>query len=865
MDLLERETQLAAMQRCFRAAAQGPGQVVLLGGEAGIGKTSLLRAFAASDPGRTLWWGACDALQTPHPLAPLHDVARTAAPALRAVLESEARPASVFARTLDALTEGGAVLFVIEDAHWADGSTLDLIRYVGRRIDRTRALLAISYRQDEVGATHPLREAMGDLPAAITTHLALPRLSPEAVATLARRALRSPTGLHAATAGNPFFVTELLRHGSAEVPQSIQALVLARCARLPPRSREVVQLAAIVPGAIERTLVEAILAPTTADLEPCLDSGLLLAERDRFAFRHELARVAVEESLPLPLAQSLHARVLGALGSRASTSASRRVHHAARAADAASVLEHAPAAAREACDRGARREAAAHLRTALNFAADDPRRRAILQAYATECQATHQLVEAILAREELAARLEPGSREAGRNLGELALVQVLALRNEDADRASREAIAVLERHPDSAELAGAYRIEAQLRMLDREPRESIAWADKALAIAAAHGHEQVAAEATGTKGAALLFLDYPEARRHLHEALRLAQARGDDYLAGNCYANLGSGAGELYHFDDALRELQAGIAFCAQREIHVYHAYCLSWLALVEMFLGRWDDALLHAGEAIADSERSSTARVMALVAVGRTRTRHGEGDAAEPLDEALALAQASGTLQRVAPVRIARAEAALLRGDLDGAAEEALAVLPLARRRDHPWHVGELSWILKQAGREGAPVDECAVPHRLLLDANWREAAAAWGALGCRYEEARALETGDIEAGLRALAIYEDLAAAPAADRLRRRLRGQGAKGVPRGPRSATQSHPLGLTAREAEVLALVCLGLRNSEIAERLFRSVRTVEHHVDAVLRKLDAGSRAEAVAVARREGLVPNPGSAAVQNP
>jgi DNA-binding CsgD family transcriptional regulator len=366
-------------------------------------------------------------------------------------------------------------------------------------------------------------------------------------------------------------------------------------------------------------------------------------------------------------------------------------------------------------------------------------------------------------------------------------------------------------------------------------------------------------------GAALLYIDYPASRVELHAALDMARAQGNDYLAANCYANLGSGAGELYHFDDALADLQAGIAFCSQREIAFYRDYCLAWLAMCEMLLGRYEDAATHAQEAIDSSEETSTARMMALVALGRARSRRGDAGADELLGEALALALPSGTLQRLAPVRVARAEAALLRGDANAAAEEGLAVLPLARSRGHAWHVGDLTALLQRAGREGAPLEECAKPHALALAGQWREAALAWAELGCPYEQARALEGGDDAAQLEALAMYERLGTAPAAEALRRRMKALGMRGVPRGPRPSTQDHPRGLTAREAEVLQLLCEGLRNSEMAERLYRSVRTIEHHVDALLRKLDARTRAEAVAVARREGLVANPGTQAAQNP
>ncbi|MDQ6627577.1 MAG: AAA family ATPase [Pseudomonadota bacterium] len=289
------------------------GHVVLVAGEAGVGKTSVLRALAASHA--NVWWGGCDALQTPHPLAPLLDIARDAEVRFADRLAGP-RPA-LFEAVLDDLRlPADPVLMVIEDAHWADDATFDLIKFLGRRIERTHALLVVSFRDDEVPAAHPLRRVIGELPRAALTRIELSRLSPEGVETLARRALRSPAGLFDATQGNPFFVTELLRHRLNEMPRTVQDLVLARFARLDKPAQAIVRLVSIVPGRLERWLLEALLAPTLPALEACLDSGLLLSDATSFSFRHELARAAVETALAAPVPQSLHAQVLRAVADR---------------------------------------------------------------------------------------------------------------------------------------------------------------------------------------------------------------------------------------------------------------------------------------------------------------------------------------------------------------------------------------------------------------------------------------------------------------------------------------------------------------------------------------------------------------------
>jgi DNA-binding NarL/FixJ family response regulator len=151
------------------------------------------------------------------------------------------------------------------------------------------------------------------------------------------------------------------------------------------------------------------------------------------------------------------------------------------------------------------------------------------------------------------------------------------------------------------------------------------------------------------------------------------------------------------------------------------------------------------------------------------------------------------------------------------------------------------------------------AEPFALSMADDWRGAAAAWEALESPYEQALALADGDEAAQREALAIFERLGARPAAEMTRKQLRQTGARGLPRGPMRATQANPYGLTPRQLEILLLLAEGLHNSEIAERLSTTPKTVEHHVSAILAKLHARSRAEAVRRAYEVGLIPSPAS------
>lgn len=858
--LVERDAAMQLLEDRLRSVARGTGHTVLIGGEAGLGKTSVLKTLAERRGEAHLWWGACVALQVPHPLAPLHDIARSSEVAFRSLLSTDASRAALFEAVLTELQQARRpTLVVIEDVHWADDATLDFLKFLGRRIDRAACLLAISYRDDELTPAHPLRSLLGELPSSLVTRVDLHRLSPAAVELLARSALRSPAGVYAATQGNPFFVTELLTHGTTDVPRSVQDLVLARFARLSLGAQAIVKLASIVPAKIERSLVEKLLQPNVALVEECLNSGLLTTATSALCFRHELARVAIETSLSEPVAQALHADVLDALVREDKTlvSLARLVHHATRSGDAPAVCRFAPAAAEQASARGAHREAAAHWRTAMAHAhtVEDETRARWLEACADECALVGRLGEAIDAREQLAQLLHRLGDTAceGHNLTRLSNLYVGALRNTESDAMSRRAIALLEALPPGVELARAYHGEAWLRMLNRDCEDSVQWARKAIVVAEALGDRAVLAGARAVLGTALMFIDYQAGCEQMMQALQMAREQGLYSVVAVTLGNLGSGSGELFRFVAAEAWLREGILFADSHELDGSALYATAWLALCELHRGRWDDTAAHASEVMARADISSITKVMALVALGRLRARRGDPGVAEALDEALELALASNTLQRIAPVRAARAEAAYLRGDLRAVAEEAQAALALATDHRHPWFIGELAYWLHRAGALDVVPEPCAEPFALQIRGRWREAAAAWANLGCPYEQARALSEGDSEAQLEALNLFEQLGARPAAERLRQQLRAAGLRGAPRGMRPSTQTNPHKLTAREIEVLLLLCEGLKNSEIAERLCRSVRTVDHHLAAVFTKLGVTTRTEAVAAALHAGI------------
>ena len=375
--LLERDAFLHTLDDLLRQVHEGSGRIALVSGEAGIGKTSLVECFLERRSAELrVLSGACEALFTPRALGPLYDIAyQTPAPILP-LLESTGNRAALFAAVLADLTQAALpTVLVIEDIHWADEATLDLIKFLARRIHHTSTLLVLTYRDDELSKDHPLRLVLGDLPARDVARLWLPPLSEGAVVTLAQRAHRPPQQLHAITGGNPFFLTEVLASDalgsdSSGVPTSVSDAVLAQIARRSPEAQRLLELVAVVPTKVAWRTVEALGGASSAGLEECLAAGLLQVEGGAVGYRHELARQAAESALAPTRRRTLHAQVLGALLEPGAppTSLARLAHHAVQAEDSTLVLRFAPEAARQAAAQGAHREAAAHLVRARQYA-----------------------------------------------------------------------------------------------------------------------------------------------------------------------------------------------------------------------------------------------------------------------------------------------------------------------------------------------------------------------------------------------------------------------------------------------------------------------------------------------------------------
>ena len=862
-DLLEREDELETLAALLGEATAGQGRIALVSGEAGIGKTSFVDHFLATHAqGIRILKGNCDALFTPSPLGPLYDIARQIGGKLQAALEGEVCRAAVFSTMLDQLRDPAEpTLLVFEDIHWADEATIDLIKFLTRRMVQTNALLILTYRDDELGTQHPLRMLLGDLATCrATIRIELPRLTIDAVRILIADRPFDPDALHGQTSGNPFFIAEVLSHAGRGIPRSVRDAVLARVAKLTPAGRKALEAAAVIGGRMEDGLLERILGGDTDGLADCMRAGLLEATGNGIGFRHALVREAVLTELDPGRHRELSRSALAGLKAcgRGSGDLAQLAHFAEGAGDGAAVVEFGAAAARAAASVGAHRSAAAQYRRVLDFAGDrSPAERArLFETYAEECAIIDELAEASRARRE-ATQLwrQAGDRlKEGENLAALAWPLVRSGQNAAAEEASRAAIEVLESLPPSRQLAAAYRIQAHLRMLDRDRPLALRWGKKAIELATRFQDHATIAAAEIVVGSAMLASGDDKGRARLDRSLAIAREAGADDLIGLAHLNLGSSYGEQYRFGEAEHHLAEGLAYSGDCDLdHAAH-YMRAWLALTRLYQGRWREAGEIATSLLARPHVAAISRIMALVALGRLHARRGDPGAAAALDEALELALQTDTLQRLAPARAARAEAACLAGDPERALAEATAVYELAIRHRHRWHAGELCFWRWRAGEEISAPRWAAPPFRLQIKGDWRRASSAWETLGCPYEQARALADGDSPAQLAALDIFDRLGAAPAAAALRQRMRGEGMRRIPRGPRATTRQNRFGLTRREMDILGCLAEGLSNSRIGTRLHVSPKTVDHHVSSVLAKLGAATRGEAARIAGEQDLL-----------
>ncbi len=783
--LLERDAQFAALEGLLTTVRRSRrGRLVIVHGEAGIGKTALVNRFCDQHrQNLRLLWGACCPLFTPRPLGPLRDVADAVGGALHDVVaRTGTKPYDVATALFAELGVAAPTALVLEDLHWADEATLDVVRLLGRRVTELPALVLVTYRDDELDVDHPLRRVLGELvtlPA--TSQQPLEPLSTSAVCRLAAADGRDGVRIHAVTGGNPLFVAEVLASPGDDVPETILHAVLGRAGRLDHQARALLEAIAVAPPRVEPWLLSAMAGSAADRLDACLASGLVAADSSGIAFRHELARRAIESTIPPHRRTMLHQRALDALSSHPEDrhDLPRLVHHADAAGRVDDVLRIGRGAARQAAERSAHREAAAYYARVLRHGdrLEPLVHAAVLEQYAHACFRTDKGSEAIAAMEQAARlhrRLGDGRAE-GNALRALSGFLWSPGRTVQAMASARRAVRLLEQQPASADLGMACNAVGRLALHSEDIARVLQWSGRARDIAETIGDVLIDVQARTNLATIAGLAGDSTARAQFDDCLRTADAAGLREEVSHVLLMRAVCALRRHDYDTAIYSLARAETLSRdlghERTLFSVRAY----QSVAALDVGDWCRAAEFADLVIRHPRTSTIPRILALTVSALIAGRTGSDDPLPALDEATELAAPTGELERLVPPALARAEIAWTRGRRAAVVEATDEVYRLALERRATWMVGPLSsWRLRAGVRTDLP-DGVAEPYLLQASGRHRDAARWWSSRRCGYAAALSLlDADDVDSVEQAIRLLRGLGAGTLTRRHRHRAVGR-------------------------------------------------------------------------------------------
>lgn len=864
MELIEREGYLDLLRKQLKKTVSGEGHTIFLSGEAGIGKTSLVKTFIQEcEEHYDVFLGSCDSLFTPRPLAPLHDIALHAGKGLPEMLKTETNKATLFTAFLHyfhAATSPTVIIF--EDIHWADEATLDFIKFFTRRIARVRCLFILTIRDTEVHTNKALRNVLGDCPPDITKKISIQPLSKEAVQKMAAEKGYSGEDVYKISGGIPFYVNEILASYSTGIPTNIKDSILAVYARQGDYRREVWELFSVIPDGLELSLFDKLMQGPLEIIDGCMEMGILVVDGNMVRFKHELYKRTIEESLSPLKRMALNKKVLQVLldSPHKELQPERIVHHAKNGHVYDVVMQYAPIAAEKAAKVGAHVEASRLYLTAIEFSqVVDPMLLADLyEKYSYECYLVNQPRESIIYQQKLLDiwKSKKETEKTGNCFRFLSRLWWFAGNRKEAEKLGMEAIAVMENEPASAAKAMAFSNMAQLKMLADEQEQCEYWGNKAITMSKELGNAEILAHALNNVGTSIM-------RKHgitgkgadmLQESLSIAVENGFQEHVARAYTNLTSTAIIVKEYDYAAQLLADGIQYCEERDLDSWTTYMLSWKAWLCLETGKWNEAMVISERLNITDQTIPITSITILFIIARLKTRRGEEDAFLYLEKVKTLALATGEGQRIAPVMTALLEYEWHTGERLLTDDLLATSLGLLKKSDTPLIWSEFIWWLYRTRDILSKTTELFEPYQLELEGKLKQAVSAWRKLPNPYEEAFALFNGDDEDKRKALTILHELGASATHEKMKQLMRSEGIRNIPRGIRESTRANPAQLTNRQIDVLKLLNDGLQNKEIADKLFISAKTVDHHITAILFKLDVNTRNKAVSEAIKLGIL-----------
>ena len=862
MELIERDNFLSALDSGFREAASGEGYCFFIMGEAGIGKTSLVKAFLKKTEDESIQYiGACDSLFTPRPLGPLYDLALQINGNWINEIHSVSSRAELFSRFVQELTQKPKpVIIVFEDIHWADEATLDFVKFLARRISRLKCLFILTLRDDEINQQYSLRNVFSDLAPDTFTRLVLTPLSKQAVQKLADEKGYDGEDVYSISGGNPFYVNEILASYSLGVPDSVKDSILCFYNRLEDETKNVLQFLSVIPEGLELTRLYKIDPSYHQAIESCLDNKVLVIKNNKIFFKHELYRRTIEASLSPFKRIALNKSVLDFFlrSFEEKGEIEKIVHYAKNANENTLVVKYAPLAAKQAASVGAHIEASKLFYTAIEYFEENDMDQLVrlYEDYAYECYLTNQLQDAIIYQGKALKIWEEKNEieQLGNSLRLFSRLWWFDGNRQKAESFAGQAIEVLNKQPSSKAKAMAYSNMSQLKMLSDQTGECIFWGEKAITIAREVNDEETLVHAMINMGSALMLTQSSTQKGIdlLQEGREISLKNSYHEHAARAYTAMGSNLVTIKNYSFAKQTLEEGINYCEERDIDSLKLYMLGWKARLNLETGNWNEAFTIAGNLLKKENLPPVIKIGALTVVATIKIRRGEPDALPLLLEAKKLAFVTTELQRIIPAMIALLEYEWASG------KRCIEQEVLHETMNMFLHLEKISkpcrfffWLDKMKDHYPELMEKCK--KSLSSEKTTLQEADSWEQLGCPYEQAVSLSGGTEDDKRKALLIIQQLGADAIYEKLKMEMRSSGIKKIPRGLRGSTKANPAQLTNRELDVLQLLKRGIQNREIAEALFISPKTVDHHISSILFKLDVNSRSKAVTEAARLGI------------
>jgi DNA-binding CsgD family transcriptional regulator len=623
------------------------------------------------------------------------------------------------------------------------------------------------------------------------------------------------------------------------------------------QAKEVAELLSVFPAGTTWEELEHLNPFASPALEELENGGWLESTGSYIGFRHELLRRAVEESLSSVRRRELNRDVLDFLTTSGADPATL-AHHAEQAGDTQRFLEHTVGAARAFSRAGAHRDALTHLlrveqHSSLLPDVDEAR---FAEALGVELMVGDRASEA---RSRLVTASERWKRlgDVDSQARALAETSKASRRLGDVDRSVDElqqALDLLDGSTDRDLVVKTRTNMAQLVGTQSRWAEALAQVEIAMPDAVAIGAQSLAM-ALGIRGNARRILGDDVAGRSDHlSAIELAMREGKEVVVMTAHMNrvaASLGTLDLGSIDD---ELTGALSFSHEIQAEYARSILKGHRCYLRELRGEWD-AALESSSGIIEAEGDPLAMIRPRLVLGTIRVRRGDDSGLGLMLQAHRDARTTRDIQRIGHTAAALAEMHWL-GKVSSP-NEVLDAAVVATTGGHVRHAAELALWCRRLGLVG-PGPPATGPEAILaeLDGDWRSAASRWHEMGLPYYRALTLAfSDDADAMTQAVVEATKLGASTTADRIRARLRELGHR-VSRGPGTATLSNPAGLTNRQLEVLELVAAGFTNHEIADRLYISPKTVEHHVSAILTRLGSSDRREAGLWAIESGAVPS---------